>query len=134
MTVPPGTGLTVVGGVVVLTGPIIRTTLDAVLIAARSRRLSGMPTSTTYRALAEALLAASAAGQSDVPTTTVTPCSPVEPDVTIREAATMLGISYRQTRRLAPRLGGRITGGRWMLDRAAINEHLQGKDTWTDEN
>ena len=35
----------------------------------------------------------------------------------------MLGLSPRQTRRIAKKLGGQIIGGRWLLDMQAIIEH-----------
>jgi len=46
----------------------------------------------------------------------------------------MLERSRRQTRRIAAKLGGRIIAGRWMLDRTAICEHLEGRNRWTAEN
>ena len=127
MTVPPVPGLTVVGGVIVMTGPVLRTALDAVLIAGRSRRLSGLPDSSAYTGLAEALLRASAAGHSDVPEPAPAQCFPVEPTVLIEEAADMLKLSRRQTRRIAGKLGGRIIRGQWLLDQTAITEHIEGR-------
>ena len=57
--------------------------------------------------------------------------NPSEPEgepelVTTREAAELLHLSARTVRRLAPGLGGRLVGGRLLLDRQAITEHLQG--------
>lgn len=128
---PPG--LTRVGGVVVLHGPMLNHTLQLALIAARTRRHNGLPASSVDAALAQALSAAMAAqGQSDVPEPVALPSFPVtEPTVTVENAAQQLGLSVRQTRRLAPKLGGKIIRGRWLLDQHAIDEHLRGKDeTW----
>ena len=38
----------------------------------------------------------------------------------------MLGKSRRQVQRIANRLGGRLIGGRWLLDRRAVEEHIEG--------
>lgn len=55
------------------------------------------------------------------------PDAPCDPEtVTTREAAALLGCSERTVRRLAPLLGGRNVGGRWLLDRAAVHEHRAG--------
>lgn len=122
-------GLVVAGTAVILTGDAARAALQAVLIAIRSRRLSGLPNSAAYTELAQALAdAATADGQSDVPKHAVGQGFPAEvPTVPIDDAAARLGLSPRQVRRLAPKLGGRIIGGRWLLDEQAIREHLQGK-------
>lgn len=42
------------------------------------------------------------------------------------EAAEVLGLSPRQARRLAPKLGGQLVAGRWLVDRDALLEHRQG--------
>lgn len=46
----------------------------------------------------------------------------------IHEALTaaLLGCSTRTATRLAPKLGGRLVGGRWLLDRQAVTEHTEG--------
>jgi hypothetical protein len=120
-------GVVVAGSAVILHGPALRAALDCVLIAGRSRRLSGLPDSRAYLGLAEALLRASASGRSDVLKHVPAQYFPVAPTVPIEEAADMLRLSRRQTRRIAPRLGGRIIAGRWLLDRTAIDEHLTGR-------
>ena len=96
-------GLLRVGGVVILTGPALRSALESALITIQHRGLSGLPNQ-RYEALARELHAAmSAAGQSDVPKPAACEALPVvQPTVPINEAATRLGISHRQTRRLAP--------------------------------
>lgn len=113
-------------GIVVVTGPALRVAADAIRIAARNRRLSGLPSSRLYDQLAQAFSTAakSATGQKDVPSTAVPELSPTVP---VSEAAKRIGLSYRQTRRLAPKLGGRIVAGRWLLDDTAITEHLEGR-------
>jgi hypothetical protein len=128
-------GLTRVGGVVVLHGPMLNHTLQLALIAARTRRYNGLPTTSADTALAQALTAAMAGqGQSDVPEPVALQSLPLtEPSVTVADAAKQLSLSRRQTRRLAPKLGGRKRAGRWLLDQHAIDEHLRGKhDTWTE--
>jgi hypothetical protein len=60
-------GLTRVGGVVVLHGPMLNHALQLALIAARTRRHNGLPITSVDTALAQALTAAMAAnGHSDV--------------------------------------------------------------------
>lgn len=48
------------------------------------------------------------------------------PTVPLTQAARRLGVSERQARRLAPRLGGRRIAGRWFIDETALTEHLDG--------
>ena len=121
-------GFNRVGGVVVIHGTAARTLCEAVLIAERSRRSSGLPLSRDYATIAAELYAAmSASGQSDVRADADIHPEYVQPTVPIEQAAAELGLSKRQTRRLAPELGGRIIGGRWLLDRHALNEHREGQ-------
>lgn len=120
-------GLTRVGGVVVIHGTAARTLCEAVLIAERARRANGYPISADYATLAAELhAAASAAGRPDVHTEPIRE-PVVVPTVPIEQAATELGLSKRQTRRLAPALGGKLIGGRWLLDAQAIREHTEGR-------
>jgi hypothetical protein len=122
-------GLSRVGGVVVVYGTAARALCEAVLIAERARRSSGYPVSRHYATLAAELHAAvSAEGQADVRSTPDPEAGVVQPTVSIEQAAAELGLSNRQTRRLAPDLGGRIIAGRWFIDRTALNEHLEGRD------
>lgn len=122
-------GLLRVGGVVVISGAAARALCEAVLIAARARRSAGLPLSADYAALAAELHAAmSASGQTDVRDLPDPDPESVAPTVPIEQAAAELGLSKRQTRRLAPELGGRIVGGRWLLDAHAIRQHIQGRD------
>ncbi len=44
------------------------------------------------------------------------------------EAAELLGVTHRQVRRLAPRLGGQLVAGRWLIPRKELEEHLAGQD------
>jgi hypothetical protein len=106
-------------GALLLTGTALEACRYAVAVAQRARARNGLPPSTQLAQLGEAL---AAAGQTD---------SPAEPagqpdNVTTSEAAALLGCSERKARRLAPQLGGRLTGGRWLLDRVAVTEHLEG--------
>lgn len=117
MTTPPIQRLA--PKVLLLTGDAVDALAYAATVAQRARQRNGLPAS---RALAALL---TAAGQQDTPET---PALETEPEwITTEEAARMLGVSNRQARRLAPALGGRLTGGRWLLDRRAVEEHTQGK-------
>jgi hypothetical protein len=123
-------GLIVVAPVaVVLSGPALQTARDAALIAAREVRLKrGFPE--PYERLARALNDAMSAngGRTDVRETAAAEhCSQGQQTVTVDDAATLLGLTTRQTRRLAPRLGGRKSRGRWWLDEHAITEHVRGR-------
>ncbi|KAA1243112.1 helix-turn-helix domain-containing protein [Mycobacterium simiae] len=125
-----GDGLTVINGcAVILSGHMLRVARDAVLIAERARRANGLPTSRAYQELAQALNAAlSVTRQNDVAQSAVLQHYPqTTPTVTVEQAAAALGLSRRQTQRLAPRLGGRLIGGRWLVDEQALREHLEGK-------
>lgn len=123
-------GLYRVGPAVLISGQSARILRDALLIAARARAINGLPVSRDYQTLAAELHAAmSAAGQSDVRTPAVADAGSMSPTVPIEQAAAELGCSKRQARRLAPSLGGRIVGGRWLIDRQALTEHIEGRQT-----
>lgn len=117
-------GLMRVGGVVVLSGPAARCALELVLSAVRSRQRNGLPAARHHVALAQALADAtmSANGHADTPEP-----EPVDdqPTMTIPVATQLLGLSERQVRRLAPRLGGRKAGRQWLLDTQAVREHRE---------
>jgi hypothetical protein len=127
-------GPIVAGAAVVLTGESLRAALQAVLIAKRTRKLNGHPDSTADLELAQALIAATSAnGHSDVREPEELKDYPQRepPTVPIAEAARQLGLSERQARRLAPKLGGRKIGGQWFLDQNACDEHRRGQ-TWNE--
>ena len=121
-------GLLRAGPVVILSGPALKADLECVLIAIKHRKLSGIPYQ-TYEALACELAAAMAAvGHSDVRLPAISDSLPVDqPTVPLDQAATRLGISLRQARRLAPQLAGRKIGGCWFVDEAALREHIEGR-------
>jgi hypothetical protein len=119
-------GLTRVGPVVILHGAALRTAFDTVTIATRARKLNGLPISAHHRALAQALVEAVAANGQVVAAAHVAVTSSILPAITVEEAAATLHLSRRQTRSLAPKLGGRIVPGRWLLDAQAIDEHVKG--------
>lgn len=56
----------------------------------------------------------------------VTPSAPVV-WITANQAATVLGLSIRQTVSLAPRMGGRKIGGRWMLNAHIVVEEREAR-------
>jgi hypothetical protein len=121
-------GLIRAGGVVVISGTALHAAHQCAVIAIRHRNLSGLPTQ-PYEALACELRAAmAAAGHSDVRFAAVSdPVLVEEPTVPLHEAAARLGISLRQARRLALRLGGRKIAGRWFVDETALREHIEGR-------
>jgi hypothetical protein len=126
------TGLIVAGAAVIVTGHYLKTMQQALLIAARTRKLNGLPVSAADKTLAEALTCAMAAhGQTDVLEPEVLQHYPqTPPTVPLADAAKQLRLSRRHTRRLAPKLGGKkIAGVGWLLDQTAIDEHMEGK--WT---
>jgi acyl-CoA synthetase (NDP forming) len=43
------------------------------------------------------------------------------------EEAAVIGVSTRRVRQIAEQLGGRQVGGRWLFERAAIEEHADGR-------
>lgn len=105
---------------VLLTGREIEAVGYAIKLAQRVRARNGLPVSRDLAALAAAL---AATGQSD---------SPGQPEddtdfIAVSAAADLLGASERTARRLAPRLGGRKIGGRWLVDRQAVVEHAAGQ-------
>jgi excisionase family DNA binding protein len=106
-------------GAVLLTGDALVACRYAVTVAQRARGRNGLPPSVGLAHLAAAL---SPAGHADMPDEAAG-----EPeDMTTDEAARLLGYSTRQVRRLAPALGGRLVGGRWLVDRQAVSEHKEG--------
>jgi hypothetical protein len=112
-----------VGGVVVLSGPAAQLALDATRIARAYRRDRGLPID-RLTVLADTLhAAASATGH---PETVAVQRS----FMSIPEAAELLGLSHRQTQRLAPKLDGQRVGGRWLVDRLAVLEHREGMQEW----
>lgn len=126
-------GLVVAGAAVILTGGAARCALQAALIAIRARRANGLPDSEAYRELARALAQAeSGGGHSDIREQVAGQHFSLEPTVPIVEAATRLGLTDRQVRRLAPRLGGKKIAGRWLLDEEALVELIKGRkrQTW----
>lgn len=105
-------------GSVLLTGEAVDALRYAVEKAQAWRRWQGLSRS----ARLDVLAAVTVAGQADTAEEPV-----VEADyMTTEEAATVLGVSCRTARRLAPGLGGRVVGGRWFLDRLAVAEHKEG--------
>ncbi|MGV0603932.1 hypothetical protein [Mycolicibacterium sp. XJ1904] len=120
-------GLLREGGVVVMTGPALKTGLECVLIAIKHRKLSGIP-SNTYEALACELAAAMAAvGHSDVRLPAISDPVPMEPTVPLDVVRAQLKLGERQARRVAPKLGGKKIGGRWFVDETALHEHIAGR-------
>lgn len=121
-------GLHRVGPSVLLSGDAARIVLESMLVAARSRTLSGLPITAAHRAIARELAAVvSPNGQCDVAAERITEHVRMQPTVTVEEAARRIGLSKRQTQRIAPKLGGRIVAGRWLLDEQAVREHEESR-------
>lgn len=120
-------GLLRAGGIVVLTGPALRTTLQATLIAVKQRKLSGLSIQTFEAVACELAAAMAAAGHSDIDKTSISKAVPMQPTMPLAEAAERLGISTRQARRIAPKLGGRKIAGRWFVDEIALRQHIEGR-------
>jgi hypothetical protein len=120
-------GLLRAGGVVVLSGPAMRTTLQGVLIAVKQRKLSGLSTQTFEAVACELAAAMSAAGHSVIDKTELLQAVPMQPTVPLAEAAARLGISDRHARRLAPKLGGKKIAGCWFVDETALAQHIEGR-------
>lgn len=106
-------------GSLLLTGEDLALVGYAVTVAQRWRQRNGQPPVAGLARLADTL---AAPGQSDTPEE-----HPREPEfMNTTATAAALGISERTARRLAPRLGGRLEGGRWLFDRLAVAEHAAG--------
>jgi hypothetical protein len=121
-------GLMRTGEIVILSGSALKEARDSALIAAKHRKRSGIPYR-NYEALAcEFGEAMAAGGHSDVRSPAIRKAVIVEqPTVPLAEAAIRLGLSRRQASRLAPKLGGDKIAGRWFVDKAALNEHIEGR-------
>lgn len=109
-------------GTVLLTGKTIPLVAEALKTAQRARGRNGLP---PLPAWAELLHVLSRAGHED------TTDEPTDDSglMTTTDAAALLGCSTRTARRLAPKLGGQLVGGRLLLDRAAVLEHHEGSTT-----
>lgn len=113
--------------VLLLTGDAIELAAAAIAMAIQGRTLAGKP---PHRGL-QALLAACNPEwpQGDKPDEAADHAERVGLGLmTSTEAASFLGCSPRTARRLAARLDGQLVGGRWMLDRHAVQQHLEGQN------
>lgn len=101
----------------------------AVHTARRIRRQGGAPAHPDLERLA-ALLDDTATSSGDTrrpqEDTTADAVGQAE-HITTSEAAALLGTTRRQVTRLAPQLDGQFVGGRWLLPRDAVTEHLKGR-------
>lgn len=123
---PPG--LMVAGTAVIIQGSMLKHTLLGVQLIIQRRRRERLPVPREWQSLEAALTCAmSACPPTDVPDKAIPQDS--RQMVGTREAATMLDVTERHARRLCERLGGyRDADGRCWFDRAAILEHLEGKE------
>ncbi|AYA23967.1 MULTISPECIES: helix-turn-helix domain-containing protein [Rhodococcus] len=109
-------------GVVLLTGDALTTVRYAVRVAIAARHRNGYP---VPRELTELAAAVTEPGTTDTEPTRAQHTSTELLD--IQETARMLGCSQRQARRLAPQLDGHLHAGRWLIPRAAVDEHVKGR-------
>lgn len=111
-----------IDGALLLTGDAITAVRYAVRVAIAARHRNGYPSDPRLTELAAAV---SEPGTAD----TEPPPAQHDPHewIDTREAANMLNISNRQARRLAPQLDGQLHAGRWLIPRAAVDEHLKGR-------
>lgn len=100
--------------------PLLRYCVE---IAQNHRDRNGHPRLARLDALAAAM---SAPGHADIPGHPSREAEPVIETVSTAEASERLGISERHVRRIAPGLGGRLVGGVWILDAAAVEQHREG--------
>jgi len=107
---------------VLLTGRALELTVFAIDAAQRYRAHQGLaplPALNQLRALmsppGQADMLEESSGQAEVVAR-----------ISTRDAAALLGCSERHVRRLAPMVGGELVGGRWLLDRQAVLEHIGG--------
>ncbi len=110
-------------GTVILSGSELETTLYAVRAAQQFRRQIGLP---PLAQLARLVGVMSGAGQADIVSGSDQHSESVKFDLSIAEAAVILGCSERHARRLAPGLGGRRISGHWIVDRLAVMQHAEG--------
>lgn len=109
---------------VLLTGRALDVALYAVKVAQRSRARNGLP---RLLVLEELEAAMSPRGQTDIAEEPTGQSVDVVVAMTTEDAASALHCSARQARRLAPALGGRRVGGRWVYDHQAVLEHIEGR-------
>lgn len=121
----------VVGAVVILGPQWLEYAARDAALAARTRRANGLSETSSHRDYVEALTAALAATrQCDSAAPEPVQTHPMTyPTVTTGQAAALLNRSVRTIQRLAPQLGGRLIGGRWLLDDEALREHIEGGAT-----
>lgn len=116
------------GSAVLLQGRAVIDVHYLVAVGVReTTRRDGISPSPRLKALLKVLASAahdlqaeSAVGPADVRVEADAGSSTVLDETTTAEAATMLGISSRQVRRLAPELGGHQIRGAWIFPRGAI--------------
>ncbi|RAL32871.1 hypothetical protein [Rhodococcus sp. AQ5-07] len=106
---------------VILQGPAIEACLYAAEAAQRARVRAGHAPSRDLYTLAVLCRAAAGSGQTDIDSSPAVQDSGIDP-IDVRQAAAILGLSSRQTRRIAEDLDGRIVGGRWMFERHTVTE------------
>lgn len=108
-------------GAVVLAGEHLAAAREAVRIARAARARNGLPEA---RPLAELAQLLAPGPQRDAQEQAHGHAEPM----TTKQAAELLGVSPRQVRRLASRLGAQTIAGRLVLDAAAVRQHREGRN------
>ncbi len=109
-----------VDSAVLLTGPSIEAARYAVQVTRRARQRNNLPAAPQLDALWAALSAGGHPASRDEHTGRGGDL------LSVSAAAELLGCSNRTVRRLAPKLGGKLVSGRWVLSRQAVAEHIEG--------
>ena len=113
------------GDALLIQGDAVEGLRFAVAVALAARKRNGLPVPVPLAELAAEL---AVGGQRDTTSKAHNDTEGRQAEwIDTQEAARMLGCSKRQARRQAPLLGGHLAGGRWLLDRRAVIEHLKGK-------
>lgn len=127
--------------VLVQTAPALAEVRHTLALGARTReRSDGIPPSSGMRhllallseAIAEATLTADVRSVGHAEVRCEAEMSQSNGWVDAATAARMLELTDRQTRRLAPHLGGHLVKGKWRFDRAAVVAEVQHRQKEAD--
>ena len=110
-------------GAVLIAGDDRRLLAVCVARAQHHRSYAGKPPSARLDTILSAL---AGSGHADSSHDDVAETGTTTEFLDVAAAARLLNCSTRTARRLAPKLGGRQVGGRWLIDRLAVEEHLAG--------
>ena len=126
---PPVLSLT---GSVLLTGPALTDAYYLVAAGIRYTRHNGHPIPARFETLLTVIgeqRAKSQPGQCDTLTPAPRQHCETEELIGSQQAADILGVSKRQTQRLAADLDGRLAGGHWVFDKKAVEAYAAQRNT-----